>query len=352
VRLDEPAWWYGSPGGVTELLMRPAGVVWGHLAQRRFARAAPYQSSKPVICVGNFTAGGTGKTPLALCVARELGRLGRKPAFLSRGYGGRLAGPQWVAVESDTADAVGDEPLLLARLAPTLIARDRAAGARAIEGRGPVHDVIVMDDGLQNPSLAKDLVLAVIDGRRGIGNGRVMPAGPLRAPLEFQLGLADAIVVNEPPGQSDGTVSATADWLRQRFPGPVLTAGVRPSGSTDWLAGTAVVAYAGIGAPQRFFDLIARLGADVRRTLAFADHYNYSDADAESLLALAEAHAALLVTTEKDLVRLPTAGAAVSRLRAASRPLPVELALEERDGSRLEALLNMALKAHDQRRRA
>jgi tetraacyldisaccharide 4'-kinase len=343
VRLDEPAWWYGSDGGLAARCLQPLAAAWGAIATRRYQREAPYRSRLPVICIGNFTAGGTGKTPLAMCVAAELARLGRRPAFLTRGFGGRLAGPHWVDGTVDSAVDVGDEPLLLARAWPALVARDRRTGARIIETAENGADVIIMDDGLQNPQLAKDLVLAVVDGRRGIGNGRVMPAGPLRAPLDFQLGLTDAVVVNMPLGAA--AESEAAGWLRQNFPGPVLSASVELREPAPWLDGATVVAFAGIGAPQRFFDLLRRLGANVVRSVAFADHHVYSAAEAEHLLGLAQKHSALLVTTEKDWVRLDGSGGGTVALKTASRPLPIAMVLNERDHGRLAALLEMALKA-------
>jgi tetraacyldisaccharide 4'-kinase len=344
VRLDEPAWWYAPGSSFAETLLRPVGAAWGAVAVRAFERAASYRAKPPVVCVGNFTAGGTGKTPLALLIAAELRRLGHRPAFLTRGYGGRLPGPHWVDAVRDGADDVGDEPLLLAGEAPVLVARDRAAGARAMErGTLPV-DIIVMDDGLQNGALAKDLVLAVVDGRRGLGNRRVIPAGPLRAPLEFQLALADAIVVNGAQAYgADG--GAVVDWLRQRFPGPVLAATVGPAEPQPWLENAAVVAYAGIGAPERFFDLLTKLGAQVVAKAPFPDHHRFGAADAERLLKLAETASAQLVTTQKDWARLGRSTGALAQLRAASRPLPVAMQLNDRDRGRLIALLQMVIKS-------
>jgi tetraacyldisaccharide 4'-kinase len=310
---------------------------------RSYARAIAYRSRLPVICIGNFTAGGTGKTPLAMHVASELQRLGRKTVFLTRGYGGRVAGPHWVDDTADKAMDVGDEPLLLARQAPTLVSRDRANGAKAIETGDRPADVIVMDDGLQNPALQKDLSLAVVDGRRGLGNGRVIPAGPLRAPLDFQFGLVDAIVVNEP---QDGDVSAapTADWLRRRFPGPVLSASVQPVESVAWLNSAAVVAFAGTGAPQRFFDLLRRCGADIIRAVPFPDHHAFSEADAQRLMDLASAASATLITTEKDWARLGMSGGQVGRLKSLSRVLPVAMSFGDRDAERLKTLLEVAVR--------
>ena len=342
---DEPSWWYGPPEAQPARLLAPVAAAWAAIAQRRMARATPYRSRLPVICVGNFTAGGTGKTPLALSIARQLTLLGHRPAFLTRGYGGRTAGPQRVDLLHDRAAGVGDEPLLLARAAPTVVARHRAAGARWIEqhlAAAPeaAVDCIVMDDGLQNPHLAKSLQLAVVDGLRGLGNGLVMPAGPLRAPLELQLERVDAIVVTRPAAMSADPPPLTL--LRQRFHGPVLAASTRAVAPHDWLTGARVVAYAAIGAPRRFFDLLEALGATIVAEKAFPDHHAFSAREATALLDLARAQGAQLVTTEKDLVRLAGSGPAQSALLAASRVLAIETHLDERDAHRLTALLQSA----------
>jgi tetraacyldisaccharide 4'-kinase len=296
-----------------------------------------------VICVGNFTAGGTGKTPLVLHLCARLRGAGRHPIALTRGYGGRHAGPHWVR-DGDTAEDVGDEPLLLSRAAPTLVARDRGAGARAIEAM-PDHSgrVILMDDGLQNPALAKDLSIVTVDGGRGLGNGLVMPAGPLRAPLDFQLGLADAIVVNGAAGDR------VAEWLRHRFDGPVLRASTASAGDTDWLRGARVIAWAGIASPQRFFAMLESLGADVAGRVTFRDHQRLTETEAERLLALSRSLSARLVSTEKDMARLKGAAAKRGELAAATRALPIALHFAEADAERLDALVAGALKAHGER---
>jgi tetraacyldisaccharide 4'-kinase len=316
----------------------PLGALYGRAAAARFSWVRPYRSRLPVICVGNFTAGGTGKTPLVMHLCQRLAAAGRRPVALTRGHGGRQRGPHRVGA-GDTAADVGDEALLLARAAPTLIARDRAEGARAIEAAGDA-DAIVMDDGLQNPQLAKDLRLAVVDGGRGLGNGRVMPAGPLRAPLDFQLGLVDAIVVN---AAAAGAGDATAGWLRQRFDRPVLGCTTVPAGDVRWLEGQRVVAWAGIGAPQRFFAMLEALGAVPAECAAFGDHQRLRHRDAVRLLELARRHRAVLVSTEKDLARLRGGAGALARLAAATRPLAVELAFAEADAERLDALIGSAL---------
>ncbi|SFV12164.1 lipid-A-disaccharide kinase [Methylobacterium sp. 174MFSha1.1] len=314
-------WWREDPTPAARLLA-PLGAVYGALAARRMARdgAAP---PCPVVCIGNFTLGGAGKTPTALAVAGLLGALGRRPVFLSRGYGGRLAGPVRVDPVHHGAAEVGDEPLLLARAAPAIVARDRVAGARACRAAGA--DVIVMDDGLQNPSLAKTFVIAVVDGAVGLGNGRVFPAGPLRAPAAVQWPRVHAaLVIGE--GAPGARVLAEArarglPALRGRLvPDPAVAASLR---------GRPVLAFAGIGRPDKFFASLREVGASLRETRSFPDHHAFTAAEAEALAAEAAAKDLLLVTTEKDRVRLPSA------LPVAT--LPVGLALEAPEA--LDALL-------------
>jgi tetraacyldisaccharide 4'-kinase len=342
-RIDEPAWWYGTApsvmASVTAGCLAPVAALYGWAAQMRYARATPYRSRLPVICVGNLTVGGTGKTPLTLHLCERLQARGLRPAALTRGYGGRLAGPHWVA-KGDSAEAVGDEALLLAGAAPTLVARDRAAGARLIEAGTVAADVIVMDDGLQNPQLAKDLTLAVVDGVRGLGNGRVMPAGPLRAPLAFQLALVDAIVVNAP--SPDGGV-AVAEWLAARFAGPVLRCATVVAGDARWLQGQRAIAWAGIGAPQRFFAMLRSLGAELVETVAFGDHQRLGEADARRLLALARQHGATLISTAKDLARLQGVTGTLADLSALTRMVPIKLQFAAADAERLAALIAAAI---------
>jgi len=343
VRLDEPFWWYRQGPSSLAVCLQPIGAVYGWAAAARYFRAKPYRSSLPVICVGNFTAGGTGKTPLVIHLCEHLKAAGHEPVALTRGYGGRLPGPYWVNAGTDRAADVGDEALLLARAAPTLVARDRRAGARAIEVGPHAATVIVMDDGLQNPGLAKDLVIAVVDGSRGIGNGLVMPAGPLRAALEFQLEITDAIVVNENAPTPDG--GAVTEWLRRRFAGPVLRARVLPPDGAAWLRGARVVAWAGIGAPQRFFAMLEHLGAEVMARVPFRDHEPLGEADALRILALAERHGAMPVTTEKDMARITGSAGACVQLARATRIVPVRLALAEPDAERLVSLVASALQS-------
>lgn len=342
MRLDEPSWWYRPEGsGAIVRLLRPFGALYGWAVERRFERAEPYRSSLAVICIGNLTAGGTGKTPMVMQLGRILASKGQRPAFLTRGYGGRVKGPCWVDAQSSTADEVGDEALLLARVAPTMVSRDRAEGARAIEASGAAS-VIIMDDGLQNPSLHKDFTLALVDARRGIGNGAVFPAGPLRARLPFQLERVDAIVVNGPSEHSDDTA---LEWLAGLFRGPILTARPEPVGDIAWIRGTRLVAFAGIGHPERFFGLLEALGGKVVARVTLPDHHRYTEKDAARILALAASHDAIAVTTEKDFVRLASGSGSISELRARSRTLDIRLALDPRSTAQLEALLRPVIGA-------
>jgi tetraacyldisaccharide 4'-kinase len=323
--------------------LTPLAAVYGWVAATRYARTESYRSRLPVICAGNFTAGGTGKTPLVMHLCERLQAGGRHPVALTRGYGGRHGGPHLVSA-ADTADSVGDEALLLARTAPTLVARDRAAGARAVEAMPEPAGAIVMDDGLQNPSLAKDLVIAMVDGSRGLGNGLVIPAGPLRAPLDFQLGLADAIVVN-----GAGTCDRMADWLRHRFNGPVLRSTMVVAGDATWLQGQRAVAWAGIASPQRFLATLQAQGAEVVEHVFFRDHQRLGQADAGRLLALAQRLRVALVSTEKDLARLKGVTGVLAELAAATRVLQVRLSFADADAERLTAMIDSALKGHRER---
>ena len=343
--IDEPRWWYGDAWPAMALLLQPAGAVYARVTQARFRRAIPYRSRLPVICVGNLVAGGAGKTPLALWIARYLQEQGHTPAFLSRGYGGRIIGPHKVDPLIETARDVGDEPLLLAQTAPTVVARDRAAGARMIEDTAATH--IIMDDGLQNPGLAKDLSLAMIDGTRWIGNGRVIPAGPLRAPLAYQAGLADALVIGEAGGRGESggtaesgpTESMLPDPLRRAFSCPVLRAYRTAEDPTEDMRRKVWIAFAGIGRPEGFFEMLEANGAQIAVRVPFADHHPFTQGDAERLLALAATHKAGLITTEKDWVRLPADCGALGRLKAMARALKLRLVFSAGDEARLQDLL-------------
>jgi tetraacyldisaccharide 4'-kinase len=321
-------WWRERGGG----LLSPFGVLYGAVAAVRL-RAHGERTGVPVICLGNLTVGGAGKTPAALAVAHLLLGARERPFFLSRGYGGKLAGPVRVNPAVHHAADVGDEPLLLTRLAPTVVARDRIAGAKLAQFAGA--SVIVMDDGLQNPSLEKDLTIVLVDGRRGIGNGRVLPAGPLRAPLGVQLDHARALIVVGPP---DGAAAVLDRAARRGL--AIFHARFEPDANVVAMIGRRkVLAFAGIGNPDKFFATLTAAGIEVAERAGFADHHRYTTAEAQDLVARAQAANLMLVTTEKDFMRLggePELAALASRASA----LPVRLVVEEADQFR-----QMVLKA-------
>jgi tetraacyldisaccharide 4'-kinase len=335
MRLEPPGWWHGERPAdrLKAALFAPAGLLYGTAAKARFALAQPYRSRLPVICVGNFTVGGAGKTPLALAVARMAQELGRSPAFLTRGYGGALTGPHMVDARKDSAADVGDEALLLARAAPTVLARNRPEGAKAIEVTGA--DLIIMDDGFQNPSLAKDLSLIAIDAASGFGNGFVFPAGPLRAPLGYQIARAHAAVLI---GEGGKRVAAR---LKDRL--PVIRARLEPAGAVKWLKDQPVLAFSGIGRPKKFFATLRDCGADLVETVAFPDHHPFTEAEALALMRQAAQANAALITTEKDWVRLAAPAGPLAQLKAMTRTLPVEIVFRDKGEAELRALIGAML---------
>jgi tetraacyldisaccharide 4'-kinase len=327
--LRTPFWWYRRRGALASALS-PLGAVYGRMAERKFAGVEPYRSRLPVICIGNFTAGGGGKTPTAIAVAKVLKEAGEKPCFLTRGYGGKTEGPALV-VKGQTAAEIGDETLLLNAHAPVVVAADRAAGARLIEGTDAT--VIVMDDGFQNPQLAKDLSLIVVDAATGLGNGLVMPAGPLRAPLDEQMKRADALLLI-----GDGGKAAPLAKTFEAANKPVLNARMTPRGDPRWLGVLPVIGFAGIANAKKFYATLSQNGARLTGTRSFPDHHAYTEKQAERLLRWAREWNAMLVTTEKDWVRLPEDdGTELSELRFRSRPLLIDI--EFADAGKLKQLL-------------
>lgn len=295
--LRAPRFWWRERPTLLARLLQPLGFIYGRITLRRMQRPGT-EAGVPVICVGNFIAGGAGKTPTAIAIASLLEERGEKPFVLMRGYGGRLTGPVEVDPDRHRATDVGDEPLLMARHARTVIARDRVAGARLARGLGA--SIVVMDDGLQNPSLVKHLRLAVVDGASGAGNGLCLPAGPLRAPLAEQMAETDAVIVIG-PGDAGQRVAAAARAAQK----PVLAAVLKPAdAAVERLRGRKVVALSGIGRPEKFATTLRGAGAIVAAELAHGDHHAYAESDIAAALASARERSALVATTEKDWTKL------------------------------------------------
>jgi tetraacyldisaccharide 4'-kinase len=281
----------------------------------------------PVLCVGNFTLGGAGKTPTVMMLARMLADAGERPVCLSRGYGGNVAGPMLVDAHTAVAAEVGDEALLIARVAPTIVARDRVAGAALAHAQGA--GLIIMDDGLQNSSLIKNFTLGVIDGRRGVGNRCIFPAGPLRAPLAAQLGQTDALlVVGEGVGADDVIAQARVRDL------PVFHGRLAPDLSgLATLKGRKVLAFAGIGDPEKFFATAVEAGIAVTERRVFGDHHHYTAEEAGELIMEAEHDGLVLLTTEKDRARM-AGERLLGALATRAHTLPVTMVVDEPDDLR------------------
>ncbi|MBL8557803.1 MAG: tetraacyldisaccharide 4'-kinase [Hyphomonadaceae bacterium] len=304
--MQPPRFWYGAEGRenapVLQLLAQPLSWIYGAVTAQKIRDVVPQPVAAAVICIGNLPVGGVGKTPVVRAIRALLVADGRKALTLSRGHGGSLQGPLAVDLARHGAADVGDEPLLHARDGGAWIARDRLAGARAMVAAGA--EVIVMDDGFQNPAVLKDLSILVFDAAAGAGNGRVVPAGPLREPLAAGLARADAVILMRSGALHEPTADTPLARALAAFRGPILHAALAPLG--DAPEGP-LVAFAGIGRPQKFYDTLSELGATLSDAISFADHHPFTAADMKRLRDHARAHDARLITTEKDLVRLPAA---------------------------------------------
>ena len=295
--MKAPAFWQ-QPAGTLATLLSPAAALYAMATARRVARAPDFSPPVPVICVGNLSAGGTGKTPVVQSLIARLSARGVVAHVVSRGYGGSFAGPLRVDPARHGAREVGDEPLLLATSAPVWIGRDRAAAARAAVGAGA--GLIILDDGFQNPGLRKDLSLVVVDGATGFGNGRVIPAGPLREPIEAGLARASAVVVM---GADERHVAASVGVIAPEM--PVLAASLQPVEAMRYaLAGRRVMAFAGIGRPEKFYATLKSMGAELVRVRSFGDHERIAPQMLDRLVREAQSLDAMLVTTTKDGARL------------------------------------------------
>ncbi|QTL05369.1 tetraacyldisaccharide 4'-kinase [Aquabacter sp. L1I39] len=308
-----PRFW-ARPGSLAGAVLSPIGALIGAATVRRMGQRGE-SVGLPVICIGNPTVGGTGKTPTAIALLNALTARGARPFALLRGHGGREPGPLRVDLDRHGPADVGDEALLLARHAPTIVSRDRPSGARLALAEGATH--LVMDDGFQNPSLVKDASLLLVDAAAGIGNGHVLPAGPLRAPLRPQLARADAVLV---VGEGTAGLQAARD-----AGAPTIEAGhlVPVAGDAQALKGKPVLAFAGIGRPEKFFATLEAVGAQIVARQAFPDHHPYGADEITALVVKARAAGLTPVTTEKDAVRL--SGPAFAQVRPEIATLGVEM---------------------------
>lgn len=321
-----PDFWYRPRPNWQARLLTPAAALYSTGGAVRLALGRAQRLPIPVVCVGNFVAGGTGKTPIALSLATLAIKAGARPHLLAHGYKARFAGPVRVDPERHTAGDVGDESLLLARVAPTWVARDRPASARAAMQAGA--NLLIMDDGLQDPALIKDFNLVAVDGETGMGNGLVIPAGPLREPIARGLARANAVVI-----MGKDTLGCSGILGNQHS---LLHAKLELTPNAKTLAGRRVLAFAGIGRPEKFFRTLREIDCELTDAVAFPDHHSYTPDEIKRLHQHALRANAVPVTTEKDHVRLPT------ETRAIVTPIPVTLAWENEEAvfNLLQPLLN------------
>ncbi len=314
-----PFWWEKADWRAWALM--PLSAIYGKVAGRRMRKAVRASAPVPVICVGNFTVGGAGKTPTAIALARAAKRMGHRPGFLSRGYGGSLDVTTVVDPGHHRADAVGDEALLLAAEAMTVISRRRVEGAKQLAAEGV--DMIIMDDGFQSARLHLDFALVVIDTRRGIGNGHLVPGGPVRAPIGEQMRQLSAILKVGDGNAADALVRQAA-----RAGKAVYVSAIRPHEDRA-LSGQNVLAYAGIADPEKFYRTVRSVGGLISESRSFPDHHYFSEDEIRSLLADAERDGLVLVTTAKDAARLAGHTGAAATLRQRSKVVEIDMIFDD-----------------------
>lgn len=335
---ESPPFWWEKPDWRAYALY-PLSRLYGMVAAYRMAHAPREKVDAPVLCIGNFTVGGSGKTPMAIALANQAKLQRLKPGFLSRGHGGGFSRPHIVDPHHDSAKHVGDEPLLLAEHGPVAVTANRAAGARLLIEQG--CDFLIMDDGFQSARIHMDYALVVVDGRHGVGNGHVIPGGPLRARLVDQVRYATALV--KMGGEEAGNAGVRQAARAGR---PIFEAATRPR-DAERFAGRRFLAFAGIGHPDRFYDTVTRAGGAVEMTRSFGDHHFYVAEEIDELAQAAENAGLELVTTTKDAVRLRH-GAAPKELLDRLNVLEIDAVFENRLAA--QRIIDDTLDAWRQRR--
>ena len=326
--------WY-TRGNILARVLSPLGFAYSFVAESRVQATKPHVGKPVVICIGNFVVGGAGKTPLALSIADRLKRTNLKICFLTRGYLGKEEGPLLVNPLSHTSKDVGDEALILSKSAPTIVSKNRRAGYEIAEKNG--FDIVIMDDEFQNPTVHKDISFIAMDAGAGVGNGLVMPAGPLRMRLRAQLPNVSAIITI-----GDGFGGETVvQRAKRQYNIPRFRAYFEPDESLKSYIGKSVIAYCGIGRPEKFLETLEDVGIKIPRYQFYTDHYAYKDSDAETLLGLSNKLKMPLLTTEKDYVRLPNDDSPLGQLKKRSVTVPIKLIFE--DNKELNQMLKMKL---------
>ncbi len=329
--MQAPEFWNHAQGRqsapLTRAMLGPVSWLYQAGAGMRTTLSKPYRPAAPVVCVGNITMGGAGKTPMTIAIMERLSEKGVAAHALTRGYGGRKHGPLLVDLDKHTYRDIGDEAMLLARAGPTWVAKNKSAGAKAAVLGGA--EVIIMDDGFQNPTVFKDASLVIIDGEVGLGNGRIFPAGPMRESAKSALRRADAVILVG----GDESDPVHTIWRKHLPVGvPILRATVMPRGP---IPQGPVFAFAGIARPEKFFNALREAGAELKATTTFPDHHNFAESDLRELRETARRHNALMMTTEKDYMRIP------KDLRRIIHTWPVGIELE--DPGQLDGIVERAI---------
>ncbi|MBV2143329.1 tetraacyldisaccharide 4'-kinase [Falsochrobactrum sp. TDYN1] len=319
---EAPPFWWEKPDW-RAMTLAPLAWIYGTVAGRRLLKAEPPKVSAPVLCIGNFTVGGAGKTPTAIAFAKAVKNRGLRPGIVSRGYGGNYTGLHAVDPDHDSARHVGDEPLLLARHAPVTLCPNRRKAAMHLLQNG--CNFIIMDDGFQSARLHMDFALLVVDSTRGIGNGRIIPAGPLRAPLTDQMRKTDAMLRIGKGAEADFVVRQASRAGRVIYEAQLAPTSAAKVAGRKWLA------FAGIGNPDKFFASVRQAGGEIAETHAFPDHHNYQPEEIRQLVLTADQHDIGLITTAKDHVRLATMIGAPKDFLRQLAVLDVDLQFERKD---------------------